>query len=84
MKTNKTAVCPQCRRTIAVNANRFGDKTYARHKMKTSKMLDDELYGRVQSDGNAAREEILSIDAPNPLAFGIHEIDCPMSGQPLE
>lgn len=52
MKTNKTIACPMCGRTVNVRVNKFGDETYARHKMDTQANLTRRIFTGIDNDRN--------------------------------
>ena len=75
----ETALCGECKRVVRVRKNKFGDKVYARHKIKTAHQnwIDSQNY---ETRADALAESYAS---PNPLAYSESEIDCINSGQPV-
>lgn len=68
-------ICPTCNRDIPTRETKFGDRVYRRHKMARA----------WDKAGRVTHETSLDLRAPyNPNAPYTYQMDCPMSGQPIE
>lgn len=76
-----TKQCPKCGRTLKVKPNKFGDLIYPRHKsVRLSDYTTSSRPRTVKPLTPELHEEIRHPDR----GFGTWELDCPMSGQPVE
>ena len=71
----RTVTCPQCRRELTPRKNKFGDPIYPRHKMARAWTRSGMPSASVADD--------LAL-GHNPAALYTYELDCPVSGQPVE
>lgn len=69
-------ICPQCNRELKPNQNKFGDAIFPRHKMMR---LGD--YNPTKHYPEAIGAELRG---PNYSAAALYDLECPMSGKPVD